>query len=96
MAYMVTKQLIHRFGISRTTLWNWLKRNNNDFPKPIIINGKKYFDENDIEEYEQRLKDNYEKNLEEGRKKYERMVRGKNAKNSGNKNNMLTQQTSVE
>lgn len=92
---MVTKQLIHRFGISRTTLWNWLKRNNNDFPKPIIINGKKYFDENDIEEYEQRLKDNYEKNLEEGRKKYERMVRGKKAKNGGNKNNMLTQQQAL-
>lgn len=94
MAYMVTKQLIHRFGISRTTLWNWLKRKDNNFPKPIVINGKKYFDEDEIAEYEKNLKDNYEKSVEEGKERYARMIRGRRAKKGKNQNTMSTQQVS--
>ncbi len=77
MAYMVARQILNRFGISRTTLWSWLKKKDFNFPRPIIINGIRYFDENEVYKYEKELKANYEKKMEEGKKRYVRMVHGK-------------------
>lgn len=94
MAYMVARQILNRFGISRTTLWSWLKKKDFNFPRPIIINGIRYFDENEVYKYEKELKANYEKNLEEGEKRYARMIRGRRAKKGKNKNTMSTQQVS--
>ena len=93
-AYMVSRQILNRFGISRTTLWSWLKKKDFNFPRPIIINGIRYFDEYEINKYEKKLKENYEKKLEEGKERYVRMVHGKNAKKGKNQNTMSTQQVS--
>jgi len=91
MAYMVARQILNRFGISRTTLWSWLKKKDFNFPRPIIINGIRYFDEYEVYKYEKELKANYEKKSEEGKERYVRMISGRRAKKGEIKNTMSTQ-----
>jgi hypothetical protein len=35
------------------TLWRWLKADNLGFPKPIYINGRRYWDECELDEFDQ-------------------------------------------
>ena len=40
------------FGISKVTLWRWLnKRPDLDFPKPFLINGRKYWVKSQIQSW---------------------------------------------
>ncbi len=41
-----------RYGIHRRTLGYWMARPEMGFPKPIALNGRLYFDEAEIREYE--------------------------------------------
>lgn len=47
------KQVRTRFGgVSDMTLWRWLQDKSLGFPQPIIINGRRYFDEEALEAWE--------------------------------------------
>ncbi len=42
--YGTAKQVRERYGgISDMTLWRWLRDPNLQFPKPIVINGRRYW-----------------------------------------------------
>ena len=41
-----------RYGINRRTLGRWMVDPNMGFPSPMTINGKHYFDEAKLEEFE--------------------------------------------
>ncbi|MBL0404413.1 DNA-binding protein [Microvirga aerilata] len=59
--YLITApRLRHRFGgISDMTLWRWLRDPRLQFPKPLVVNGRRYWWLRDLEEWEaaQRLPD---------------------------------------
>jgi predicted DNA-binding transcriptional regulator AlpA len=48
------KEIMHRYGISRTTLRNWIKTKN--FPIIKISEKKKYAIESDLREWEEEQK----------------------------------------
>ena len=41
-----------RYGISPMTRWRWQRNPKLNFPKPIVINGRKYWRELALEEFE--------------------------------------------
>jgi predicted DNA-binding transcriptional regulator AlpA len=48
-----TRQVRARFGgISQMTLWRWLRNPGMNFPQPIIINGRRYWREDALSEWE--------------------------------------------
>lgn len=58
----MTKRLIpargvcERFGgISLMTLWRWLEDENMKFPRPTIIRNRRYFDDDEIEAFHDRM-----------------------------------------
>ena len=36
-------QILERYGISEMTLWRWLRDNELGFPRPIVINRRRYW-----------------------------------------------------
>ncbi|WP_210161013.1 helix-turn-helix transcriptional regulator [Microvirga lotononidis] len=51
--YIVRRNLRARFGnISEMTLWRWERDKKLSFPRAIAINGRKYYDLAEIEEWE--------------------------------------------
>jgi len=42
--YLSAAVVQRRFGVSRATLWNWLRNPALAFPRPLKINGRNYFD----------------------------------------------------
>lgn len=54
--YLTAPQVIKRFNLSRVTLWSWLKKDALGFPKPIVINRIRYFDQDEVEAFEIKLK----------------------------------------
>ena len=47
------KVICARFGdITPMTLWRWLKDPNMNFPQPIVINRRRYFELSEIEAWE--------------------------------------------
>jgi len=54
--YLTAPQVQKRFSISRVTLWNWLKDTDMSFPQPILIKRVRYFDSDEIEAFEIKLK----------------------------------------
>jgi predicted DNA-binding transcriptional regulator AlpA len=36
-------QILKRYGISEMTLWRWLRDNELGFPRPIVINRRRYW-----------------------------------------------------
>ena len=54
--YLTAKNVRARFaGISEMTLWRWL--NESDFPKPVMINHRRYFVASEIDAYQKRIAD---------------------------------------
>ncbi|GEO13797.1 helix-turn-helix transcriptional regulator [Microvirga aerophila] len=52
--YIVRRKLRARFGgISDMTLWRWEQDTRLAFPRAIAINGRKYYDLAEIEDWEQ-------------------------------------------
>ena len=44
-----------RYNISPMTRWPWQRDAELNFPKPLIINGQKYFSEQDLDEWDREL-----------------------------------------
>lgn len=49
--YLSIGDISERYGVSRATVYNWKKREN-DFPSPVMIAGRPYFREYDIEKWD--------------------------------------------
>jgi len=48
------KRLPDRYGVARETVWRWKRDPRLNFPKPAaIINGIEYFDDAELDEYDQ-------------------------------------------
>ena len=55
MEFLTGPQLRQRFGgISDMTLWRWLHDDCVGFPKPLVINRRRYFRTADVEAFEAR------------------------------------------
>jgi hypothetical protein len=53
--YVTRRTVRARFGdISEMTLWRWERNPSLAFPKPLTINGRKYYNVSEIEGWEQR------------------------------------------
>lgn len=51
--YLTAQQVRVRFGgISDMTLWRWLRDDRLAFPKPIVINGRRFFSCEQVENFE--------------------------------------------
>jgi predicted DNA-binding transcriptional regulator AlpA len=53
--YLPASKLRRRYGdCSDMTLWRWIKDDRLQFPKPIYINGRRYWDEYELDKFDQR------------------------------------------
>lgn len=53
--FLTATQVRERFGrISDMTLWRWLQDQALDFPKPVVIQRRRFFKLDDIEQFEAR------------------------------------------
>jgi predicted DNA-binding transcriptional regulator AlpA len=51
--YLTANQVRERFGkISDMTLWRWLQDDELGFPKPVVIQRRRFFRLDDIEHFE--------------------------------------------
>jgi predicted DNA-binding transcriptional regulator AlpA len=51
--YLTRKKVLERFGgISPMTLWRWEHDEKLGFPKPISINGRKFYDHDELEAFD--------------------------------------------
>jgi predicted DNA-binding transcriptional regulator AlpA len=49
---LTARQVYERFSVSDMTLWRWLNDPDLDFPRPIVINHRRYFRLPEIEAWE--------------------------------------------
>jgi predicted DNA-binding transcriptional regulator AlpA len=55
MDYLTATQVRQRFGgISDMTLWRWMHDDRLGFPRPAVINRRRYFRSADIETFQER------------------------------------------
>ncbi|WP_338050330.1 helix-turn-helix transcriptional regulator [Rhizobium mesosinicum] len=54
MTYLTAKQVQERYQISSMSLFRWLKSDTLNFPRPMVINRRRLFDEQDIAEWERK------------------------------------------
>ena len=52
--YLTAPQVLQRYGITDMTLWRWLRRDELAFPKPTVINRRRYFRIEELEAWERR------------------------------------------
>ena len=52
MIFLTRPQVKQRYQISEMTLWRWENSETLDFPKPIVINRRKFFREEDLHNWE--------------------------------------------
>jgi hypothetical protein len=52
--YLAATRLRDRYGISAMTEWRWLHDEALGLPKPVLIQGRKYYDLGEIELWERR------------------------------------------
>jgi predicted DNA-binding transcriptional regulator AlpA len=50
--FLSSKAARERYGISSMTLWRWMHSGRTDFPKPVCVNGRKFYKISDIEAWE--------------------------------------------
>lgn len=51
-AFLTRPQVKQRYQISEMTLWRWENSETLDFPKPIVVNRRKFFREEDLTNWE--------------------------------------------
>jgi predicted DNA-binding transcriptional regulator AlpA len=54
MEYLTATQVKARYKISEMTLWRWLRDEALAFPRPMVINRRKFFKENELVEWERK------------------------------------------
>ncbi|MGX5803500.1 helix-turn-helix transcriptional regulator [Bradyrhizobium sp. Arg314] len=47
-SYLTAKQVLARYHVTDMTLWRWLNDEALAFPKPMIVNRRRYFLEADL------------------------------------------------
>jgi predicted DNA-binding transcriptional regulator AlpA len=52
--YLPNKDVAARYGVTTRTVDNWLAKDELDFPKPILINGRKLYPEHELDEFDRR------------------------------------------
>jgi predicted DNA-binding transcriptional regulator AlpA len=52
MTYLTAKQVLERYQICQMSLHRWLKNDDLKFPRPMVINRRRLFNEKDIVEWE--------------------------------------------
>ncbi|HTS40035.1 MAG TPA: DNA-binding protein [Xanthobacteraceae bacterium] len=50
--FLPDAKVCHRYGICASTLFRWDAHKKLGFPKPIRINGRKYRDERELDEFD--------------------------------------------
>jgi predicted DNA-binding transcriptional regulator AlpA len=50
--FVTAARVRDRYGISDMTLWRWLRDPKLSFPKPITINGRRYWREDVLSQWE--------------------------------------------
>ncbi|KSV90945.1 hypothetical protein N181_09760 [Sinorhizobium fredii USDA 205] len=50
--YLTTSQVLQRYSISEMSLWRWQKNESLGFPRPMIVNKRKFFKEEDLVAWE--------------------------------------------
>lgn len=51
-AFLTGPQVLKRYGISEMTLYRWLKDEGLGFPKPMVVNGRRFFKEGELTNWE--------------------------------------------
>jgi predicted DNA-binding transcriptional regulator AlpA len=51
-AYLPAGQVRSRYGISDMALWRWLRNEQMNFPRPLRLNGRRYWKLADLEAWE--------------------------------------------
>lgn len=54
-SYLPSRKVQERYRISDVTLWRWERAENSAFPKPVRINGRKFWAVSALVEYERSL-----------------------------------------
>jgi hypothetical protein len=52
MTYLTSADVIERYRISHMSLYRWTKNPNMDFPKPMVINRRKLWKAEELENWE--------------------------------------------
>jgi predicted DNA-binding transcriptional regulator AlpA len=52
-AFHTSKQIKARYDISDMSLWRWLQDEKLNFPKPVVIRARRYWDAEAIDQWEQ-------------------------------------------
>jgi len=50
--YLSSAQVMKRYGISEMTLFRWQKNEKLSFPRPMVVNRRKFFSEDEIAAWE--------------------------------------------
>jgi predicted DNA-binding transcriptional regulator AlpA len=51
-AYLTALRVRQRYGITAMTLWRWQRNDALQFPQPIVINKRLYWDISDLESWD--------------------------------------------
>jgi predicted DNA-binding transcriptional regulator AlpA len=52
MQYLPGRQVRDRYNVSDMTLWRWLRNPKLNFPQPTIINRRRYWAEEELQQWE--------------------------------------------
>jgi predicted DNA-binding transcriptional regulator AlpA len=52
--FLSARQVCERYGVTAMTLWRWLRDSEMEFPQPIYINGRRFWNERDLIAWERR------------------------------------------
>jgi len=50
--FLPASQVRIRYGVSDMTLWRWLRNEQLNFPRPLRINGRRFWKRTDLESWE--------------------------------------------
>jgi hypothetical protein len=52
--HVPNKDVAARYGVTLRTVDNWLADDKLGFPRPIVINGRKFYPEHELDEFDRR------------------------------------------
>jgi predicted DNA-binding transcriptional regulator AlpA len=52
MQYLPGRQVRDRYNVSDMTLWRWMRNPKLNFPQPTIINRRRYWAEEELQQWE--------------------------------------------
>jgi predicted DNA-binding transcriptional regulator AlpA len=52
VTYLPAAAVRRRYGVTDMSLWRWLRNEALSFPKPIVINGRRFWLQSSLEDWE--------------------------------------------